>query len=426
MGDNGKSFKFEKLKGRANYDEWKVAAKSYLVLKKLWPVVSTAHDESPETNETAISEITLMIDPSLYNYIIDSNSAKAVWDGLSKAFDDSGVARKVTILNQLVSIKLHRCENMETYVNEILLYWHKTKVAGFNIEEQVIASLMLGGLPEEYRAMVLGIENSAKDLTVDYVKTVLLQGIPELVSRDRSTERAMQIRGVDGQRGREDGQAFAVKRFFPKKKAGASSKPVQHKKKKSCFKCGSYFHLQATCPKGTKITCYGCGDIGHILKSCPKPKRKGKALIVMFSTAGEEDLKDNWYVDSGASVHMTNNIHLLDNLKKVQNREIIVANSARLTVRGVGDIKIKINTPTGEKSLIIRDVNYVPEMCANLISVHQLVRDGYRVIFNEKGCSIFDQKGILVCGNLTDGMYKLKYFERANVAAEVKTTEEKI
>lgn len=262
---NNKRGSIAKLKGRINYDEWKVAAKSYLIIKGLWSVVNEESDDSPETNQKAIGEITLMVEPILYNYLIDSTSAKQVWDNLSKAFDDSGTARKVAILNQLVSIKLAKHQHIEPYVNEILLYWKKSEIAGFNIEEQVIASLMLGGLPEKYRAIVLGIENIAKELTVDYVKTVLLQRIPELISRDRSTERVGS---------REDGLAVAAKRFVPKKKVGAPKKPVQHRKKKSCFKCGSYFHLQATCPKGTKITCYGCGDIGHILKSCPKPKER--------------------------------------------------------------------------------------------------------------------------------------------------------
>lgn len=201
---------FAKLKGRLNYDEWKVAAKSYLIIRGLWTVVSTEAPESPETNARAIGEITLMIEPTLYNYIIDSTSAKEVWDGIAKAFDDSGTARKVTILNQLVSIKLTKYENMETYVNEILLYWQKTKVAGFKIEEQVIASLMLGGLPDEYRAMILGIENSGKDLTVDYVKTVLLQGISEPMSSNH--ERAMQVKGQW-----HPGNNKNFKKFFKKK-----------------------------------------------------------------------------------------------------------------------------------------------------------------------------------------------------------------
>lgn len=58
---------------------------------------------------------------------------------------------------KLVSVKLIQHGSMEKYVNEILMLWKKIKVAGFKIEEQVIASLMLGGLPEECRAMILEI-----------------------------------------------------------------------------------------------------------------------------------------------------------------------------------------------------------------------------------------------------------------------------
>lgn len=36
---------------------------------------------------------------------------------------------------------------------------------------------MLGGLPNEYKPMILGIEKSETKLTVDYVKNLLLQEI---------------------------------------------------------------------------------------------------------------------------------------------------------------------------------------------------------------------------------------------------------
>lgn len=123
----------------------------------------TTPEESLETKARAISELTLMIDSSLYSYIGDSKAASVVWKGLEKVFDDSGVARKITILNQLVWVKLTQNSSMEKYINAILLYWGRTKVAGFNLEEQVIASLMLGALPAEYRAMILGIENSGHE-----------------------------------------------------------------------------------------------------------------------------------------------------------------------------------------------------------------------------------------------------------------------
>lgn len=231
----------QRLSGRMNYDEWKVAAKSYLIIKGLWNVVSAEHPESVETNARAIGEITLMIEPSLYNYVEESTSAKVVWDGIAKAFDDSGTARKVSILNQLVSIKLKDHESMKKYVNEILLYWRKSKIAGFTIEEQVIASLMLGGLPEEYRAMILGIENSGKELTVDYVKTVLLQGIKDPFHEEK-----------------EEPVAFVA--------ANGGNR--------ACFICGSQYHLRYECPKGR--ACFRCGSKRHLVRECPETETESE------------------------------------------------------------------------------------------------------------------------------------------------------
>lgn len=95
---------FDKLRGRENFDEWKVAARSYLIIHNLWKAVTGEHpaDSSPEANAKAISQITLMVEPSIYNYIIESD----IFYSIKKAFDDSGVPRKVTILNYLVSIRL--------------------------------------------------------------------------------------------------------------------------------------------------------------------------------------------------------------------------------------------------------------------------------------------------------------------------------
>lgn len=184
--------------------------------------------------------------------IEDSKSASVVWKGLLRAFDDSGIARKVTILNQLVSIKMKHHRSMEKYINSILLNWNKTKTAGFNIEEQVIASLMLGGLPEEYRAMILGIENSGRPLTVDYVKTVLLQGIPDPF-------------------GTEEDKAMPL--MFMKKGCHKSKGKKGWKGKRRCFKCGDVLHMLMDCPK-RDLKCHECGDNRHLVNRCPKRKHR--------------------------------------------------------------------------------------------------------------------------------------------------------
>lgn len=255
----------EKLKGRSNYDEWKVAAKSYLIIKNLYSVIEDdiSPKDSPQTNARAISEITLLIDNSLFNYIEDSKSAKAVWDNLARAFDDSGVARKVSILSLLVSVKLKNFNSIEKYINTLLLYYNKSKVAGFHIEEQVIASLMLGGLPDEYLPMILGIENSGRELTIDYVKTVLLQGIPDpFESKDDIALNAIHVKEI-------------------------KERYKGYKGKRSCFKCGDVLHFMVNCPKKS-WKCYKCGSTKHFMKNCDV-KEEGQKEHSTEDDGGEEN-----------------------------------------------------------------------------------------------------------------------------------------
>lgn len=135
---------------------------------------------------------------------------------------------------------------MEKYINEILLYWQKSKVAGFKIDEDIIASLMLGGLPDDYQALILGIENSAKELTVDYVKTVLLQGVKDPLE---PKEKDKALPGI----------------VLRQKWKGKAKK--NYKGKRRCFKCGDTLHFVVNCPK-RDLKCSECGDTRHLAKNC--------------------------------------------------------------------------------------------------------------------------------------------------------------
>lgn len=168
---------FEKLRGRENFDTWRISAKSYLVISGYWSCTqatpaSDASDAIVEKHLKALSELTLLIEPSCYSYITGEENAKEACDSIVEAFSDSGIGRKVSLLQQWVSTKLQDCATTEEYVNKMTNLWCKVKSVGFKIDEDVAASLMLGGLPSIYKPTILGIENSKEKLTVDYVKNL--------------------------------------------------------------------------------------------------------------------------------------------------------------------------------------------------------------------------------------------------------------
>lgn len=69
--------------------------------------------------------------------------------------------------------------------------------------------------------------------------------------------------------------------------------------------------------------------------------------------------------------------------------------------------EINVNVSKGGK-IQLKNVLDVPGLAANLISVSTITRNGYKVVFNEKGCNINDGKGRLVCSaTLNNKLYAL-------------------
>lgn len=369
----------EKLKGRENFDEWKIAAQSYLVIKGLWRYMiaeTTSSDTAVlESDLKAKSELTLLIEPQNYSFVADKPTAKAAWDSLVGAFEDSGTCRKVSLLQQLVSTKLQNCSSMETYVNKMLLLSIKVKKAGFVVNDDIIASLMLGGLSSEYRPLVMGIENSVKNLTVDYVKNILLQEV-SVETNDSA--------------------------FFTK---NSNKKRKKFNNPGRCFECNATDHIAIKCPKK---------------KNSKNGNKKGaseKALIATTFFVEERNLND-WYFDSGTTSHMTNDESILENRSNILEREVITANNTKMFVKSVGDVNQNIVLDNELDSLKIKDVQYIPDVVANLLSVSKIVENDNTVIFNKHGCKVLNaDQEVIATGSIVNKMFKLDTISKSNEIA---------
>lgn len=92
------TLRFARLKGRENYDTWKIAAKSYLVIKQCWSCIVSGLPEKPSKDQVeadllAWSQLNLLLEEGVFSYIADTQTSKAAWDALKSAFEDSGLCR---------------------------------------------------------------------------------------------------------------------------------------------------------------------------------------------------------------------------------------------------------------------------------------------------------------------------------------------
>ncbi|WVZ89163.1 hypothetical protein U9M48_035600 [Paspalum notatum var. saurae] len=92
-------------------------------------------------------------------------------------------------------------------------------------------------------------------------------------------------------------------------------------------------------------------------------------------------LENIWFMDSGCSRHMTGNYRWFSNLTPMSSSEHII----------FGD------KGTISESFILRDVAFVGNLGYNLLSVSQLLEEGYEVRFKKSFSRVLDAQESLVC-----------------------------
>ena len=102
-----------------------------------------------------------------------------------------------------------------------------------------------------------------------------------------------------------------------------------------------------------------------------------------------------WYLDNGYSRHMIGDKSLLKSLKEKVGDYVTFGDGSHVQVLGKGTVKI-LGLP------ILKNVLYIKELKANLLSITQICDEDFLIQFLKKGCIIIDEEGIQVLkGNRT-------------------------
>lgn len=377
----------QKLKGRENYDEWAFAAENFLVLDDLKGCLQGTETDVGK-DAKAKAKLILTIDASLYVHIKDAKTSKELWDKLKSLFDDSGFARRISLLRTLISTRLDNCDSMSSYVSQLVDTAQKLRGTGFKIDEEWVGSLLLAGLPEKFSPMIMAIEHSGIPITTDSIKSKLLDMEDEVGKA---------------------GSAFGVKTGWQ------SNRTTEYRTKRYGGSTGG----TSTVPVRSDIRCYRCKQPGHFKNKCPNAasseNKRGPSKQTSFSNAFSAAFlngkfsNNDWYVDSGASVHLTAHESWLKNMTVQPDlQEIMVANKTKVPVKCKGDVDVITLVGSKKFDVTIRNVLCVPQLTTNLLSVSQLIKNGNSVQFSTNGCRIYNRQSELIAvADLVDNVYKL-------------------
>lgn len=92
-------------------------------------------------------------------------------------FADQGTTHKIGLIQNLINVWLeNRRESMTEYVGKITSAANKLNDVGFKIDDELVGAIMLAGLPDDFRPMILGLEGSGIKTNSSMVKSKLLDG----------------------------------------------------------------------------------------------------------------------------------------------------------------------------------------------------------------------------------------------------------
>lgn len=423
----------EKLRGRENYSDWAFAMKMILIQQGLWGAIEPETGEvvTADMKRRALSTICLGVEKHNYSHVKTAKDALTAWTALKRAFEDSGLTRKIGLLRQLTSVMLSDCDSVETYVDKLISTAQLLLNAGFEVGDEWLAALLLKGLPDSYEPMIMGLEASGAQITTDLVKSKILQDV-----KKESTSNALYSQN-----------SKPKKRNFHKK----GDKKQQFNKPNFCSECGQPDHGPEDCPEiqsssgsecdeprhgiaflattskvgrgclqishgAKRLKCWKCHNFGHVCRECPLKFKKKKGSIVhgngiALSVVCKAEHPDSqaWYFDSGATSHMTRHRGCFGQTFKQNgdNNAIVTAAGQHLNVVGKGDVKI-VNRANEEDCVSAKKVKFVPGLNTNILPVSRIVKKGHKVVFHKQGCRVVSAEGeILATGSLANGLFKL-------------------
>lgn len=388
---------------RNNYTAWSLKMKVFMQAQGVWEAIEA--DDLKEKIETRVDKVALAaiyqgIPEDMLLSVAEKRTAKEAWDAIKTmcvGADRVKKAKVQTLRAELESLCMTETEQLDDFCMKLYGIVTNIRVLGETMEESYVVKKLLRAVPSKYLQIASTIEQfgNLEEMTVE--ETVGRLKAHEERIRGSTEVKGGQLLMTEGEWLKTEshaGELLLTREEWAKR---ANKSGIDQKGKRDSSSRGGRDR--------SRIRCFNCNILGHYASECRKPKRDKEPIFeanltqvdvdeptLLLTECGEEErnvvllneggiapkLKSEsekktysnlWYLDNGASNHMTGLRSKFHELDENVTGQVKFGDGSIVHIKGKGSVVFECEN--GEKR-VLREVYFIPSLCSNIISLGQL------------------------------------------------------
>ena len=445
---------------RTNYPDWALLMRVSLQAQGLWTAIDPGYAEYRE-DHAALSAILQAVPREMLCGLAKHDTAKAAWDAIKTmrvGVDRVREAKEQGFRRQFESMRFKEGERPEEFAMRLTAVVADIRDMGGVMEDEHVNKKLLRVVPKKYKPVAISLEQlldiktMALEVLVGRLSMIDSYSDDEEVSSGgklylteeqweaRVKQREQEGSGSGGKgRGGTGGQNRKTKAAGPSKgkeaaTGGSGSRDI------------------------SKVKCFNCDEFGHYSRQCRKPRRQRRAeanlvqgeeepTLLMahgmgvslageatldrtpsvqevhltekkvnldHDDAGEEDKAGDWFLDTGATNHMTGARTAFAELDTGVVGTVRFGNGSVIEIRGRGTVVFRCKNGDHRS---LEGVYYIPKPRKNIVSVGRLDERGYDSHIRHGVFTLHDPDGLLLAKVNRDSSYL--YVLKLNMASPI-------
>ena len=384
----------KELVGESNYAQWKYDMSNLLAENDLLghcdgsdekpALVAEAQDADGKmkkwmmADRKAMGMIARTLSQQLHAMIRDCDSASGMWAKITGRFEATSEASVTDAWMNLFLVSFQLADGVQGFITKLNIAAEKLKVHKKDVDDSMKKGLLMRSLPltfSAFRETYAGLRHAKQLDKIDF--SVLCNMAIEAEER---------LRGLSAAEGEEQPTG------------SASGNALKAKTGISCFECEGP-HFKRDCPrlKGKPKTKFKQGN-----KKKEETSARGFGGALVAETTGlvcfSAQRKDGWFLDSGASRHMTKREDWFTSLRVLKpSIPIRIGNDTVVEAIAEGDIRCESFDGNRWKKLTLENVLLVPDFGdSSLISMGMILDKGLDVIIQNNNIRVRNGRDVLV------------------------------